>query len=106
MRKFWWVIGLLVMITGFAWWFVRFYPQQRVIAKDISQIVVLTPDSAKYHNDCLHPCVRYYEDGFTGYSYWIAQSPYYAGNNKIENPILYHFVDVCDTINSEWGGAC
>ena len=104
MRKYWLLIGLLIVTIGLVWWIIRFYPQQRVVAEDVSQIVVLTPDSAKYHNDCLHPCIRYYQDGFAGYSYWMAQSPYYAWNNKIENPILYHFVDECNVIHSEWGG--
>ena len=42
-----------------------------------------------YMNDCLHPCIRCFEDSFLGYKYWMVQSPYYAKNNRIENPILY-----------------
>lgn len=104
MRKNRLITIFIIFITIIALWFVRFYPQQMVIANDVSQIVVLTPDSDVYHNDCLHPCVRYYEDSFAGYPYWMAQSPYYAWNNKVENPILYHIHYLCDTIKSEWGG--
>lgn len=103
MRRYLWIIMLGIVIAGVSAWFVRFYPQQRVIANNVSQIVVLTPDSDLYHNDCLHPCIRYSEKCFAGYPYWMSQSPYYGWNNKIENPVLYHISFLSDTIRGEWG---
>lgn len=105
MRKLF-CIGVFICITiGAFFAFVRFYPQQMVEASAISCIEVLTPDSAIYHNDCLHPCIRYYEEGLTGYFYWMAQSPYYAWNNKIENPFVYH-ANVLEHLGLENEGVC
>ena len=49
-------------------------------------IFIETPEPEKYHNDCLHPCIRRASDG----SFVMVQSPYYAWNNQIENPMIYH----------------
>lgn len=49
-------------------------------------IFIETPEPEKYHNDCLHPCIRRISDT----SFVMVQSPYYAWNNKVENPIFYH----------------
>lgn len=68
---------------------IRFYPSQQIDTKKICSIKVVTLDSIKYKNDCLHPCIRYSKNGFAGYHYWMVQSPYYGWNNKVENPILY-----------------
>jgi len=53
------------------------------------QLTAPTPDSTKYHNDLIHPCVRYIPEGFAGHKWWMVATPYYKGNNKIENPILF-----------------
>lgn len=47
------------------------------------------PD-VKYNDDCLHPCVRFVENGFIGHKWWMIQSPYFNRNSKIENPILFY----------------
>lgn len=57
-------------------------------------IKIKTPNFQKYKDDCLHPCIRYVEEGFLGYKWWMVQSPYYGNNEKIENPILYFSKDV------------
>lgn len=103
MRRGWLLPILSVAIAIFVAWCIRFYPQQMVDADCVSRINVKTPDSTKYYNDCLHPCIRYYEKDFAGYNYWMSQSPYYAGNNKIENPLLYHIPSWNGVIMSEWG---
>lgn len=61
-----------------------FYPRQSMPVGE--PIMVTTSDTAKYHNDCLHPCIRY--DEKSG-KYYMAQSPYYGWNNKVENPMFY-----------------
>ena len=66
-----------------------FYPNQQVSVRQVERIVVNTPTPEVYHNDCLHPCIRYSSKGFAGYHYWMVQSPYYGWNNKVENPIIY-----------------
>ena len=50
---------------------------------------VSIPD-AKYHNDVLHPCVRYIPEGFNNHQWWMVQSPWYQCNDQIENPILFY----------------
>lgn len=74
--------SLLAIVMAF--YMYLFYPRQIMPVGE--PIAVLTPDTAKYHNDCLHPCVRYCEVTDT---YYMAQSPYYAWNNKVENPMFY-----------------
>ena len=63
---------------------IMFYPRQSMpVGEPIS---VMTIDTAKYHNDCLHPCIRYDVENDI---YIMAQSPYYGENNQVENPMLY-----------------
>ncbi len=59
-----------------------FYPKQIMPVGE--PCVVLTPEVEKYHNDCLHPCIRQ-----VGNAYIFVQSPYYGWNSKKENPIVY-----------------
>lgn len=65
-------------------WGAYFYPKQ--IMPQARKVNVLTPQIEKYHNDCLHPCIR--KDTIRD-TYWMVQSPYYKWNSKCENPILY-----------------
>lgn len=75
------IVMLLCTIAVYAY---LFYPQQSMPVGE--QVVVTTIDSAKYHNDCLHPCIRYYAQSG---KFYMAQSPYYAWNNQVENPMFY-----------------
>lgn len=80
--------GIMVVVIG--WYFYRFYPQQQMpVGKPI---YVATPEPDKYHNDCLHPCIRRAGDG----SFVMVQSPYYGWNEKIENPMIYHSNSLTD----------
>jgi hypothetical protein len=72
-------------------YFYMFYPQQLLPPGD--SVEIETPDPKKYMNDCLHPCVRFIPEGFIGYNWWMVQSPFYARNSIIENPILYFSKD-------------
>ncbi len=70
----------------------RFYPQQQMpIGKEIE---IKTPEYEKYRDDCLHPCIR--EIGMRDYV--MVQSPYYAWNNQVENPMIYRSCSLTD-----WG---
>ena len=40
------------------------------------------------HGDVVHPCIRYIEEGFEGHQWWMVYTPYYAENDKLENPRL------------------
>ncbi|MDD4992424.1 MAG: hypothetical protein PHR83_09355 [Paludibacter sp.] len=86
-------ILLLIMI-----YFYLFYPQQ--LLPPGKSVEIQTPEPQKYMNDCLHPCVRFIPEGFMGYKWWMVQSPYYARNNKLENPILYFSKD--EEFPSNW----
>ena len=78
---------LFVIIVAYAY---RFYPQQQMpVGEPIS---IKTPEPEKYHDDCLHPCVRELCDG----SFAMVHTPYYAWNNKIENPMIYHSSSLTD----------
>ena len=65
-----------------------YYPQQSMPIGE--ECIVTTPDTAKYHDDCLHPCIRYCE---ATEKYYMAQSPYYDWNNQVENPMFYQSDD-------------
>lgn len=74
---------ILSILGSFCWYLIISYPKQIMAPGALCDIT--TPDANKYHNDCLHPCVRMLGDT----TYIMVQSPYYGWNNKIENPILY-----------------
>lgn len=40
------------------------------------------------HGDVVHPCARYIPEGYEGHCWWMVYTPYYAANDKTENPIL------------------
>ena len=79
---------LAIVVSAYAGYAYMYYPQQSMPIGE--PVLVTTPDTAKYHNDCLHPCIRY--DARSG-QYNMAQSPYYAENNQIENPMFYESKD-------------
>jgi hypothetical protein len=80
-------------LLGLSVLWIRFYPHQRMPIGEVVDII--TPEE-KYHNDCLHPCIRYYEKSFAGYHYWLVQTPWYFYENKLENPILYKTNNLSD----------
>jgi hypothetical protein len=45
------------------------------------------------YGDVVHPCVRYIHEGFEGHKWWMVYTPYYASNDKTENPILCYAED-------------
>jgi hypothetical protein len=49
-----------------------------------------TPEPKKYHNDLIHPCVRYIPQGIGGHQWWMVGTPYYNRDFHIENPILFY----------------
>lgn len=88
-------LAVLGLIVGY---YALFYPY--CIVQHLDNVIVITPSATRlfddngtysndYKKDCLHPCIRYFANGFLGYHYWMVQSPYYAKNNQMENPILY-----------------
>lgn len=82
------IASVLMVLVG--WYCIRFYPQQYMPVGE--QIFVATPEPEKYHNDCLHPCIRRIIDG----SFVMVQSPYYAWNDEVENPMLYRSTSLID----------
>lgn len=102
-KKLFYGIILMLFVSGISLLFVLYYPRQQVAVHSIKKVYISTPMYEKYHNDCLHPCIRYYEDGFAGYHYWMIMSPYYGWNSRVENPILYHSNSL-DSIGVEHDG--
>lgn len=86
------VTTLLVLIALSVCYCWLFYPCQVMGPSD--PVTVHTPaasdsSSINYHDDCLHPCIRLVNEGKWESQYMMIQSPYYAWNNKVENPIFY-----------------
>jgi len=42
----------------------------------------------KYNSDIIHPCIRYSEQKFRGYNWWLVYTPYFKADASLENPIL------------------
>lgn len=83
-------------------YFILFYPRQSMPVG--LPVEIKTPDYEKYRNDCLHPCVRFIPSGFSGYQWWMVQSPYYGRDSKLENPILYFSKDTFFPLKWECSG--
>lgn len=73
-----------VLVVAMVIYCYLYYPQQSMPVG--YPVQVETPEFEKYRNDCLHPCIRYDDDKGV---YYMAQSPYYGWNNKVENPLYY-----------------
>jgi len=93
-------IPIILILLFFIFYCYLFYPKQSMPVGEF--VEVISPDYKKYHNDCLHPCIRFIPSGFAGYNWWMIQSPYYNRNNKIENPILYYSKDKTFPLNWEF----
>ena len=81
-------IIVLLFVVAIAAFFYLFYPQQCMPIGEPVEVRTVEPE--KYHHDCLHPCIRY--DAKSG-KYYMAQSPDYGWNNKVENPMFYESDD-------------
>jgi hypothetical protein len=77
---------LFILVCLLSIFIYKFYPKQ---SGSLPEKVKITTPSF-YHNDCLHPCIRYIPEGFCGYHWWLVQSPYYNRNFIYENPLLYY----------------
>ena len=89
-KKVVWCIVLTVFFLIAVVYTFRFYPQQQMPVGIL--ISIKTSEPEKYHDDCLHPCVRELNDG----SFVMVQTPYYACNNKVENPMIYRSNSLTD----------
>lgn len=56
----------------------------------------------KYNYDIVHPCIRYTEDPFRGFNWWMVFTPYYKADSRMENPILCHGVSENDEPPLVW----
>ena len=81
-------IVLVVFVIACAVYAYLYYPKQSMPVGEAIAVRTIDPD--KYHNDCLHPCIRF---AAKSSKYLMAQSPYYAWNNQVENPMFYVSVD-------------
>lgn len=62
------------------------------VIKDFKSVNVEAYREEFYKNDVLHPCIRYSNLKVLGYNWWMVYTPYYGGNEKMENPILCYGV--------------
>jgi hypothetical protein len=46
------------------------------------------PTYVETNDEAVHPCVYYNPNGWNGYKYWMAFTPYTASNNQYENPSI------------------
>lgn len=54
------------------------------------------------HGDVVHPCVRYIPEGYLGHKWWMVYTPYYASNDKTENPILCYGANESSEPPTHW----
>lgn len=83
-----WLFAVMVF-AGIGIYTIMFFPRQMIRNIGISEVT--TPFFEKYHNYCLHPCIR--KDSVRDI-YWMVQSPYFKWDSKVENPILYSSDDL------------
>lgn len=83
------LLSAVVILTATIWYTARFYPRQLMPVG--VEVEIRTQESEKYHNDCLHPCVRKLSDS----TFVMVQTPFYGWNDcTIENPLLYESKDL------------
>jgi hypothetical protein len=58
------------------------------------------------HGDVVHPCVRYIKEGFEGHQWWMVYTPFYAENDKLENPRLCYADAAEGNPPTEWKFYC
>ena len=58
------------------------------------------------HGDVVHPCVRFIKEGFEGHQWWMVYTPYYAENNRLENPRLCYSDAAEGNPPTEWHFYC
>ena len=53
--------------------------------------------------DIVHPCVRFFSEGYEGHKWWMVYTPYYGADSSKENPILcYSDVQDPNLPPTEW----
>lgn len=55
------------------------------------------PTYVEKNNDVVHPSMLYFQEGWNGYKYWCAITPYTDTNNAYENPCIY-----CSNDGDNW----
>ena len=58
------------------------------------------------HGDVVHPCIRYIEEGFEGHKWWMVYTPYYSGNDSVENPRLCYADSNENDFPTKWKFYC
>jgi hypothetical protein len=61
-----------------------------MMTNDNTPLVITTYDGS---NQLTHPCVLYREEGWNGYEYLMAMTPYPNYNNRVENPSMRYSND-------------
>lgn len=64
------------------------------------------PTSDVTHEDVIHPCVRYIEEGFEGHHWWMVYTPLYGWNDKLENPRVCYADAEKGKEPTEWNFYC
>ncbi len=81
------------------------YPSKGVMQAG-NVCVVEDPTKEVTHEDIVHPCVRYIEEGFEGHKWWMVYTPYYGGNEKLENPRLCYSDASEGELPTDWRFYC
>jgi hypothetical protein len=64
------------------------------------------PEADITHGDVVHPCVRYIEEGFEGHQWWMVYTPFYGGDDHMENPRLCYADSDNNTPPTKWKHYC
>ena len=86
-------------------YFLHRLPRKGVLSNGIP-VSVEDPSLDVTHGDVVHPCVRYIAEGFEGHKWWMVYTPYYSGNDSLENPRLCYADSENDSPPTEWKYYC
>jgi hypothetical protein len=81
------------------------YPSTGVISAGIP-CNVEDPTKDITYGDVVHPCVRYIEEAFEEHQWWMVYTPFYAENDKLENPRLCYADATEGETPTEWKFYC
>ena len=81
------------------------YPSKGVMSAGVP-CNVEDPTADVTHGDVIHPCVKYIKEGFEGHQWWMVYTPFYAENDKLENPRLCYADTAEGDLPTEWKFYC
>lgn len=86
-------------------YFCHCLPSKGLMSKGVP-CQVEDPEYSVNHGDVVHPCIRYIEEGFEGHKWWMVYTPFYGGNDHLENPRLCYADSDMGIPPTKWNHYC